>query len=379
MVALALALGVPRRAAGGSAATGRSGRRLGVLAGLLFAGSLLTKISAVMFLPGMALLVVWAVAGQRRQRGGRLRDAAGAARPAVTGFLGAAAGLTVVAYPALWLMLPGAEAGRLTMSLGLGVYPTHVLQFYRGQPVTTAGPGFYLVDLPWRVTPWFLAGAALAAVAIWCRRGWRPYAAALACLGLPVLAVLSLANKQFDRYGLPLLVLAAIGVGIVTAPALAAAARWVGRTGRGPAVAAVALAAALGGYSLSVAPWGMAYLNPALGGSSGVRTVPVGWGEGLERAGRFIAERDAGRCDAVSLYSTYPIQADFPCGRYLAEDQAPTATYVVLYLVDRLTLPPDRVAELVGTRPLLHSVVIRGITYAQVYGPAGGQAGSGGG
>lgn len=375
MVALALALGVPARSAAADPVTApdRSSRRLGVLAGLLFAGSLLTKISAVMFLPGMALLAVWAVAVARRQRGGGIRSAAGGVRPAVTGWLAGAGGLSIVAYPAVWLMLPGAEIGRLTMSLGLGVYPTHVLQLFRGTPTTTPGPSFYVVDLPWRVTPWFLVGGVLAAVAIWCRRAWRPYAGALACLGGPPLAVLSLANKQFDRYGLPLLVLAAIGIGIVAAPLLPALARraWPGRPARATAALAVALTAAVGGYSLSVAPWGMAYFNPLLGGGPvGVRTVPLGWGEGLEQAGRFIAEREAGRCDAVSVYSTWPIQPDFPCGVWLTEDAAPTATYVVIYVADRMTLPPARLAELVGTRTLLRSTVIRGITYTQVYGPA---------
>jgi hypothetical protein len=377
LVATALALGVPHR-------TDWAGRRrVGLLAGLLFGGALLTKISAVIFLPGAVLLAGWAVMRARAAAGpaggGGLRAATATVRPPVAGWLAGAGGLSLVAYPALWLMLPVTELGRLTMSLGLGVYPTQVYQLFRGRPVTDPGPAFYLVVLPFRMTPWLLVGTLAGAVAICCRRVWRGYALALACLAVPPFGLLSLANKKFDRYALPFLVFGAILVGIVLAPVVPALLRryWPGRPARAAAALGMAAAVLVAGHSLLVAPWGSAYFDPLLGGGpAAIRTIPVGWGEGLEQAGAFIARREAGRCDAVSVYSTWPIRAVFPCGVWLTEQQAPAATYLVLYVGDRQVLPPARIAELIGPRALVATVTLRGLDYAQVYGPATGSTGA---
>jgi hypothetical protein len=380
LVAAALALGLPHR-------TDWAGRqRVGLLAGLLFGAALLTKISAVLFLPGAVLLAGWAVVRARSELGrvpaerdGGVRVAARTVRAPVAGWLAGAGGLSLVAYPALWLMVPVTELGRLTMSLGLGVYPTEVRQLFLGHPVTDPGPAFYLVVLPFRMTPWLLVGTLAGAVAICCRRVWRGYALALGFLAGPPFLLLSLANKKFDRYALPFLVLGAILVGIVLAPVVPALLRryWPARPARTAAAVAAVAALLVGGHSLLVAPWGSAYFDPLLGGGpAALRTIPVGWGEGLEQAGRFIARREAGRCDSVSVYSTWPIRAVFPCGVWLTEPQAPAATYLVLYIGDRQVLPPARTAELIGPRALLTTITLRGLDYARVYGPA--QPGSGG-
>ncbi len=90
-----------------------------------------------------------------------------------------------------------------------------------------------------------------------------------------------------------------------------------------------ALAAALAAYSLSVAPWGLAYYNPALGGGdTAVDTVLVGWWEGLEQVGQVIAERERGHCDDVNIQGP-GTSLVYPCGRVRGRDEA---DYVVLYV-----------------------------------------------
>jgi hypothetical protein len=120
-------------------------------------------------------------------------------------------------------------------------------------------------------------------VAIW-RGPTRALGLAVACMGVPALAILSIASKQFDRYGPPVLVACALAVGVV---------------------------AALGG------------------GDTAVDTVLVGWWEGLEQVGQAIAERERGHCDDVTIQGSVGHAADLPCGRVRGDDDP---DYVVLYV-----------------------------------------------
>ena len=52
-------------------------------------------------------------------------------------------------------------------------------QFFMGEITETPGPAFYAVALPLRMTPWFLAGLALAVAAFVGRRDLRSTGAVL--------------------------------------------------------------------------------------------------------------------------------------------------------------------------------------------------------
>jgi hypothetical protein len=274
---------------------------------------------------------------------------------------GVAAIVVVAAYPALWVA-PVAELHALRRSAGLAG-EGHAT-YFRGETTSTPGPAFYLVALPLRATPWFLASAAVALVAVW-RGPTRGHGLALACMGLPPLVVLSLASKQLDRYGLPVLVVGAVAVGIVVASAV----ERVGR--RAPASAAPAAAAALalvaGAHALLVAPYGLAYFNPALGGTdTAMETVLVGWGEGLEEVGPIVAERQGGDCASVTIHAPWTSRP-YPCGRPPVAGGAPP-TYVAAYVSDRQRYPAG-VANRIAGRPLVATIRHGGVTYVELYGP----------
>ena len=274
---------------------------------------------------------------------------------------GAAVVTVVVLYPALWVA-PMGEARSLRRSIDLGA--TGHITFYRGRVVQTPGVTFYPVALSLRMTPWFLAATAVACLAVW-RRSTRALAAAVACMGVPTLVLLSLADKQLDRYGLPVLVTLALAVGL----AARGAAEWVEerRPERRPLVAAVAAAAfvLVAGHSLVVAPWGLAYYDPALGGGPrAVNNVLVGWSEGVEQAGAVIAERERGHCADVTVSGPWIPQA-YSCGRLSG---VPDATYAILYINIVQRMPGQRAKAAQG-RTLVATIEERGIPYAWVYGP----------
>ncbi len=377
LLAAALVLGVP------GPTPWLGSRRLAAASGALFGFAWLTKVSAVFFLPGLAALAGWAALRAYRGRGAGTgpREPLRALRRPAAGWLAAAGGVVLVGYPALWLAPPLSELAVATLSLGIGAKGQ--TQFFLGSITQTPGPLFYLVAIPFRMTPVFLAAAVAALVAVCWRRSARGYAAVLACVAGPPLAVVSVAPKQFDRYALPALVVAAIAVGIAAGPVVAVARRRWGTAA--PAIAAGLATVALAAYSVAVAPWGLAYFNPALGGGAvAEHKLLIGWGEGLEQAGALIRQREAGRCDTVRIHSFY-VPAAFECGSLVSMAVGPDAdelaaaagaTYVVLYVSDRQTRPATYLDELVRGRPLLGTVTVRGIRYADVYGPRDGPPGT---
>lgn len=363
LVATALALGVPHR-------TAWAGRWwAGAVAGALWGASLLTKLTALVFVPGIALVGLWAVVAaivraRRAEPGASPRAALAAVAPVArtaAWWLGAAAVVVFALYPALWVG-PATEYRAVRRSMAMASAGHQ--QFFLGKTTDTPGLAFYPVALPLRMTPWFLGASLVAAVAVW-RRPTRGRGAVIACMGVPALVLLSLASKQFDRYGLPVLAASALAIGIVTGAAVAAARRrWPDRS-RALAGVAGASALAVTAYGLSVAPWGLAYYNPALGGAdTALDTVLVGWWEGTEQAGPIIAERERGHCDEVTIRAPW-VPLLFPCGTLGGGDDA---TYVVLY-VSQWQRAPAVSRHLAADRPLVATIEERGITYVELYGP----------
>jgi hypothetical protein len=361
LVATAVALGVPKP----TPVTGRPW--MAPLAGALWAGTFLTKLTAVLFLPAASLLALWALVAALRGRAAATADRAARRAAALRAVRTAAVTVVtavvvaVAAYPALWVA-PREEVRAMWRSVNLGA--TGHAQFFLGELTATPGPTFYAVALPLRMTPWFLAGTLVAVVVLVARRDLRPYAAALACMAGPLAVGTSLASKQFDRYGLPLLVVAAVALGLAAANVVGAVRhRWVAE--RRGAVGLVA-AAALALHAARIVPWGLAYFNPALGGAeTAERAILVGWGEVSNEVPGLVLELEGGRCRSVRISSVLESN-----GRPKADVDG--ATYVSVYVNHRQRVPEDHLAELLEGRPLAATIERGGVTYVQLYGPPEG-------
>lgn len=359
LIATALALGLPN-------VTRWAGRKsTAAAAGALLSLAVLTKAEAVMlFVPPLAVLVGWAAV---RAWGGRGIGDGLRTLFKIVFLAGLAAGvLFVVANPALW----GDPMGQVRLLLRAAINGDSGgwRQFFLGEDTLTPGPTFYLVALPLRITPWLLFAAVVSLVAVWLHPTTRGFGLAIVFMAVPPLAWLSISARQFDRYGLVLVLLLAVVVGIVvagTAEGLATGERerplkWVG----------LGAAGLVGLYALLVAPWGLAYFNPALGGSGKAEdTVRVGWGEGIERSGGLVAdavEKAGGTCNDVTVAGYWTMVSQERCGNLPVVGEEPD--YVVVYVSARQG-QPERTARVTAGREVVAEESIRGITYVQVYGP----------
>jgi hypothetical protein len=350
LVATALMLGLPQE-------TPSKGRRgMAVTGGVLFGAAFLTKLSALTLVPGLVLLGGWAALRTRRA-GDDLRPIGRLAG----WWAGASAATVVLLYPALWVN-PVDEVRRLVRSATLAGEGQQM--FFMGRPTMTPGPAFYLTVFPLRVTPWLLAGSVASVVIIWSWSRTRGFGILLALTGLPVLLILSLSSKQFDRYALIFLVMGAIMVGVVVSELVERLGADAGARLR--LAGGVGLVAVLG-HGLAVAPWGLAYYNPLAGGSDrALRVLPVGWGEGTERGYERMTDLVDGECDGLTVLGALWTSAHQVCGEYPRSGADPD--YVILYVTTRQGLPDVAERWTLG-RELVAEETIRGIPYVQIYGP----------
>jgi hypothetical protein len=370
LVAFLLLLDLPHRA-GREPPAGRRKWMLAIATGLLLAGALLTKVSALEFVPGLVLLTAWAV--WRRVRAG---DRAGggwqaARREVLLPILVIIATIVVTGFalwPALWIA-PGYQLSQMLKSAKLA--DADHLTFFRGHVTGTPGAVFYAIALPFRMTPWFLIAVPISTVVALVARRVREYAVCILLVVVPMLVILSRATKQFDRYGMSVLPLVALLVGLGI-DELVVRARDHGVSPRAALSVGVAAATVVTVFSFSVAPWGLGYFNPLLGGGKQAqKTLLVGWGEGLEQFGHIIARREKGHdCSNVYVVAPNPWEnVALPCGR-LVSFRDSYLDYAIVYVSERQRLLPSQRARVASVLRLMHPIAHfekRGIDYGVLY------------
>ncbi len=279
-------------------------------------------------------------------------------------------------WPAAWVNPLGAVMAIYRQARYDGGEPHAYGNFFLGRAIADPGPLFYPVAVALRLTPWTLGGTVLA-IPILLRRGAQRSRAALVLLAIFVLlfvGVMTVGAKKFDRYVLPIFpsldILAAAG--LVGVEQLLR--RWARRDARPVSrrslgllygLVACALAANLAWYH----PYELAYYNQALGGTVAAKTIPVGWGEGYEQVGAYLSTQHAG-CDRPiaawfgEALVPYTCDAVVPIDSVLKPGQA---RYAVLYIDQILRNDvPQSIALLRGKQPI-HTIRIHGIDYASIY------------
>ncbi|MEA3408109.1 MAG: glycosyltransferase family 39 protein [Chloroflexota bacterium] len=298
---------------------------------------------------------------------------------------GAVAGLVFfLLWPAMWVSPLETVKHMVRFSLEYATDPGDATaSFFRGQVVSDLGPAFYLTNILFRVTPLVLVGGALALlVSLWIG-GDGAKERRLAIVGLLVYSgiyffLINLSSKKFDRYTLPIFLavdlLAALGV----VGAVEALLRLVGLRGenhtptRQGVAASVALLLIVAQGYLLLAPLYpahyVAYYNPWAGGAQeAVETIPVGWGEGIEKAAQYLAHKPHAEEITVATWAVAGVAPTFP-GRLVkpTEENIPLADYVLFYVGDVQKQTP-LVQQFQSQQEPEFMVEMNGLEYAWLY------------
>ncbi len=295
-----------------------------------------------------------------------------------------AAGLVfAVLWPAMWTDPIGRIMAIANDALRASGSPHQKGSFFLGRPVPDPGPGFYPLVSLFRTTPLIWLGWILLIMAFWrlrwAKRQWKHVAPVLLAYVLLYGLLVTVGGKKQDRYILPafpaLTTLAALAYGeISNLQSRIFRLRWL--------LVLVVLAQAA--FVLPHHPYYFTYYNPLMGGgAAAVRTMIVGWGEGLDQAARWRnAQPEAQNLDVVSWYSTTFEPFFHGHAIYKLEEEKISrspkpglaAEYVVFYInqVQR-ELPSSGGLQFFRARPVLHTVTLHGIDYAWIYPSVGMQ------
>jgi hypothetical protein len=356
---LAAALDVPasaRREAGGP----RWG--LAAVAGIGIGGALASKSAALVFLPFFAGIAVYAVV--RDWRHGR------SPRAVIVSTLVAllsAVVLLATLWPALW----ADPSGQIALVRGsTHLTSTSHSQFFLGRYASghdTLFLLYYIVALPFRMTPWLFLLLVPSVIVGLARRDTRGFAVVAISFIIVPFVVITLAERKFTRYALPLWPSFAVLVGLLVQAGII----WCRARGRREAeiVRTVGAGAVVGlvVYTLVVAPYGGTYANPALGAGPVAEQVMQVGGDDNFVAGAFIRDREGARCAERRIFATSRNPLWFPCGDVTSstEDLRP-GDYVVLFANDVKRESKEEVERWRRSARQLADLRVRGIDVGEI-------------
>ncbi len=277
------------------------------------------------------------------------------------------AALTYVAvWPAMWTA-PLATLGELVKTLRAYAPTAYDPTYFLGQATTAPGALFYPAVAVFRTTPMTWLGLGLV--------GWQaerrdkklpdPTVGALLLFALLYGVALSLSSAKFERYLLPALLPLDLvaGVGLAALVWGQAAAKHT-RLASGLGLLLVAQCALV----LALHPYHLAWYNPLVGGQrAAARVLPLGWGEGMDHAARYLAAQpDASRLrvatwGAVGLAPWFRGQVVPPTLDQPWRD----ADYLVVYMTD--IQREDEIARVGAGMTPAFSGRVHDLDYVHVY------------
>jgi 4-amino-4-deoxy-L-arabinose transferase-like glycosyltransferase len=281
-------------------------------------------------------------------------------------------------WPAMWVAPVAAVTAEISEVIGNGGQPHAWGNFFMGRAVADPGWLFYPAVVLLRTSPLTLLGLALSPLALRLLRQERRVLLALGGYALLFGLAVSIGAKKFDRYLLPiwpaLEIIAAAGLMAAVAAVAALVQRRGWLLGRRALAARTASALLIGalviGRNVSYHPYYLAYFNPLLGGGAiAQRMMLVGWGEGLEQIGAWLAQRpDLGNGPVLSWIPANLV----PFVPQQVHDLDPQSmmqlsSYAVLYARSAQKEDSPPAAAYARQSPPLYTLTRYGIDYASVY------------
>ncbi len=289
----------------------------------------------------------------------------------------------VVLWPSMWV--DPMDTFQQMLDETFGKVDEGHLVYFLGQPTLDPGPWFYLIVIPFRLSPVVLAGNVLSLlffVPLFSRNLHPLTRRTLFHLWLFTVTLLLFGNlspKKQDRYLLPLFpflnLLAAIGwIGFINLTLAWARQKYSDIKTAAFILQPSAFILLLFLHLLpafTYYPYYLTYFSPLFGGPTQAAEITLmGWGEGMEQAAAYLNTKP--HADELSVAST-PSQTLLPYfegtgENFYTNDIALRADYVVLYLaqMQRLAPSPEIVRYFEAQTPE-HVIIIQNVPYAKIY------------
>ncbi|MDX1415706.1 MAG: glycosyltransferase family 39 protein [Candidatus Promineifilaceae bacterium] len=245
---------------------------------------------------------------------------------------------------------------------------------------------FYPLTYLWRSTPVTLIGIGLIVPALWRRlsptnqRIGRDTIVALLSYAVLFTLFMTLGSKKFDRYLIPIYpALHLVSASGWVSVSRYLSSRWLTGSSRKAllfVLVLILLAAWQFSSVRSVYPYYLSYYNPLMGGSSRApQVMQIGWGEGLDAAGRYLNDKPGSR--DLNVASWYPSSLSY----YFAGEKIPitaeltaadlaaieAADYAVLYIHQWQRGVPAALLDKFVTRDPEHIIELNGLEYVRIY------------
>ena len=284
--------------------------------------------------------------------------------------------IAVVAFYGLWPSMwanPERALYWITQNVRNATNTTHPTSgVFWGPTGSDRNPLYYLINLPFHLTPLVTIGLLAGIIATWRLRRYRVLLLALWAYVIIFIAPVSIVGRRGDRYALPVYLaldlLAAVALFWIATRLISV--NWIPLKGRWKWALSVVLGAQILFVSL-FHPYYFNYLNPLLGGG---RTAPnlinIGWGEGLDQAAAYLNELpDVSNKVAAAWYRAQ--FAAFFDGKSIdlsSNEPALTSDYTVFYLnqVQR-GFPSQELLFYFKDREPMHVVRLGAVDYAWIY------------
>jgi hypothetical protein len=344
--------------------------RLIALSGVFVGLALATKVSALLFLPGLGIVGAWCLLRLPSRRRYHAIRAAGL-------WLASALTTVVLIWPALWVD-PATQWSATVTSARQGTEGFN--NYFLGQANDAPGALFYPVAMVLRWSPWLILGAVSALVgALLQRRSpvHRRLVLLLTIVPIPYLLAMTLGDKKVDRYALPALPPLAFATAVGVSLLWLRVGNRLDLAGRARLHPVGVLAALLlAGPVLVANPHALAWFDPVVGGAQRAsRTLVIGRGEGLELVGRRIKQIEGSHCADVSVMVTFRLPGTaFPCGKLIRPDPAAFSSrseapdYAVLYVAQsQRELQTEFARKVRSTGRLILAVRLDGVVYATLW------------
>ncbi|MEK6222774.1 MAG: phospholipid carrier-dependent glycosyltransferase [Chloroflexota bacterium] len=356
------------------------------ITGVAFGLSLLSKSPGIFLLPMLGLMTLIAILQKDKQESLSVKLKFFGLPYLQTILIGA--GTFFVLWPAMWVAPIDAINNVFISAFKFAAGGHDTAVFFNGRVFIDKNIGldlieFYPITYLWRATPVVLLGIILFIFSVIRKKSIQQenndqlFLNILGIMAVTFAIFMTLGGKKFARYLIPAYLPLDLLAGVVWVKLLT---QWE-KSNRFLSAKIIIPALLLIQFLLGAqhAPYYYAYFNPLMGGGTKAQQhLTIGWGEGLDQAANYLADKPNAKNQTVlSWYGMGPFSYFYP-GETLSIWIQPnwqranarsllTADYIVTYIHQEQREMTDVLLDVLATMQPEHTVSIQKILYVKIY------------